>query len=156
MSYAFSSLLNDFPKSSNVNTGIQDAINNIEQLYALTGSEYFKHQLDGLKSYVKDLPEDKCIAWGVNKKQFDAEPVPLPEEPLYGLLQIVPDFKKDKEALCPEYTVRIFRDLEQAKRTESASIVQFRNTMGNGVLKESERYHPALYRIKFEPVDKTN
>lgn len=155
MTYAFASLLNEFPTSSHVNTGIQEAMNNIERLYALTGSEYFKEQLDNLKAYVKDLPDDKCIAWGVNKKQFDVEPTPLPEETLYGLLQIVPDYKKDKEALFPEYTVRLFRDLEQGKRTESASIVQFRNTMGKSVQKETERYYPTLYKIKFEPLDQT-
>ena len=43
----------------------------MEKLYALTGSAYFKEQLDNMKKYVKDLPEDKCTAWGVNKKQFE-------------------------------------------------------------------------------------
>ena len=153
MSFSCASYLDrDVQNESYVNNGINEAMAQYEKLYALTGSDYFKKQLDELKKYVQDLPDEKCIAWGINKNQFEIQPTPIPEEPLFGLLQMTPDSKKDKEALFPEYTVRVFKDLEQAKRTESASIVQFRNTIGKGTPNASNKYHPTLYKIKFEPL----
>lgn len=150
----FGYLINDGSVSeSYVNTSIHETMSQIGKLYALTGSAYFKEQLDNLKTFVNSLPEDKCIAWGINKKQFDVEPTPIPQDTLYGLLQAVPDSKKDKEAMFPEYTVRVFRDLDQARRTEAASIVQFRNTIGKTTHSDITTYHPTLYRIKFEPID---
>lgn len=127
---------------SHVNNGVHEAMSQLAKLYSTTGSDYFKEQLDNLKAYMKSLPEEKCVAWGINKKQFEIEPTPIPSEPLYGLLSFFPESKGK------EYTVRIFKDLEQARRTEAAAIVQSRK-----VESDQQVYHPTLYRVKFEPIE---
>lgn len=144
--------------STNINNDLHRLMLNVSKMYALTGDDHFKKQLDDLKQYVSQLPEETCSAWGVNKKQFEIQPTPIPEHPMYGLLHRMELSTKPtstsnevSEAFAPEYTLKLFKDLDQAKRTEIASIVQCRNSVGKGILTQ-EVYHPKLYQIKFEPI----
>lgn len=145
--------------SASINNDMYKLMMQVSKMYATTGSEHFKKQLDELKKFVADLPDDKCSEWGIVKKQFEIQPTPIPQEQLYGLLQCIQVDPKIRpyhdmsETFSPEYTVKIYRDLEQGKRTEAASIVQCRKLVSNNSL-DTDVFHPTLYRIKFEPIDK--
>lgn len=141
--------------TSGINYDIQKAIDQLSKLYTLTGSTEFKAQMDSVVNYVKELPDEKCEEWGINKKQFDVQPTPLPTEELYGLLQVAVCDKYGHDTLeifNPHYTVRIFKNLEEARRTEASSIIQFRNSIGPTHKDGTNTYHPTLYKIKFEPI----
>jgi hypothetical protein len=142
-------------QEATVNKDIHKLIMQLSKMYATTGSDYFKSKLQELREYVKELPDDTCIAWGVNKHEYEVEPTPIPDVELYGLLHCVTSERKDKslhdcnEIFHPEYTVKIFKDLEQGRRAESSSAMLYKKTaLQNG----KQEYHPTLYKIKFEAI----
>jgi len=150
-----SDLMPGSDSKNSVNNEMFTLMMSLSKMYVKTGSTLFKQQLDEMKSFIAGLPEEKCTDWGINKKQFEIEPTPLPTETLYGLLHRVTPDKKGaaNEAFSPEYTVRVFRDLEQAKRTETAAIVQHKNTVSKHTPDENAVFHPTLYKIHFTPIE---
>ena len=145
--------------SSTINMDIYGLLNKLNNLYAATGSEQFKQQMDNIKDFIRDLPDDKCVAWGINKQSFNIQPTPIPSVPLYGLLQREPlPTTEQKQQECdelfnPKYTLKVFTNLQQAKNAESASVVTSIKTYEKMALFQQELYHPKLYKIVCEPIE---
>lgn len=144
--------------TSGVSHDLQKAIDHLGKLYTLTGSEEFKKQSDSLIQFVKNLPDEKCIAWAINKSQFDIQPTPLPKDTMYGLLQLVASEKgehsKSPELFRPQYTLKLFQNYDEGKRTEEASLLQCRNVFNRlGMTSSEDMYYPTLYKVTFESIE---
>jgi hypothetical protein len=149
-------LLKKRDSSMNVNDCLEQTLDNLKQLQGLTGDKYFCEQLQAMTEYVKSLPDEQCEKWCVNKRRFDTPPVPIPDEPVYGILEMHAKKREDarpNELFKPLYTMRMFTDLEQARETERATVKQWK-TLYDGIIKNDEdvHYHPALYKVKFESI----
>lgn len=146
-------LMRNKKRSANVNDTLEQTLEDLKHLQLLTGDKYFDEQVQALASYIKQLPEEQCSKWNLNKKKFEVKPVPIPTENLYGILELHKKNGDDQSQLfSPLYSIRVFTDLEQAKEAEAANIKQWKLLHDNWIQNSSADdvfYHPALYKLSF-------